>query len=265
MKFVKNDLPAELDSIEIEIFSDLHLGSKRCDYNAIKERVERVKSNDNVYAIILGDVIDNATKNSIADTYEESLTPMQQVKKAIMVFEPIKEKILGVVSGNHCFRSYKTEGVDLLYFMSSELGIADKYDMTACLLFIRFGRQVNHGKGTRNCTAGRKICYSLYMSHGSGGGSTIGGSANKLQKRGQIIDADIICVGHTHKPMTFRETMFKVDPQNNSAYEKEQVFVNASATLDYEAYAETYGLKPNSKISPVIVLDGHSKFVNVRL
>lgn len=37
MKFVKNDLSAELDNIEIEIFSDLHLGSKRCDYKAIKE------------------------------------------------------------------------------------------------------------------------------------------------------------------------------------------------------------------------------------
>lgn len=265
MKFVKNDLPAEFSTLEIEIFSDLHLGSKRCDIKTIQDRVERVKNNENVYAIIVGDVVDNATKNSIADTYEEALTPMQQVKHAVMIFEPIKDKILGVVSGNHCFRSYKTEGVDLLYFMCAELGIADKYDMTACLLFIRFGKQVNHGKAKRNCSAGRKICYSLYMSHGSGGGSTVGGSANKLEKRGQIIDADIIVQGHTHKPLTFRESFFKVDPQNNSAYPKEQVFVNSSATLEYEEYAERMGLKPNSKVSPVIVLNGQTKQVTVKL
>lgn len=265
MKFVKNDLPADFSTLEIEIFSDLHLGSKRCDIKAIQERVERVKNNENVYAIIVGDVVDNATKNSIGDTYEESLTPMQQVKQAVTIFAPIKDKILGVVSGNHEFRSYKNEGVDLLYFMCAELGIADKYDMIACLLFIRFGKQINHGKSSMNCHAGRKICYTLYMSHGSGGGATVGGNANKLEKRGNIIDADIICVGHTHKPLTFRETMYKVDPQNSSAYPKEQVFVNASATLDYEEYAERMGMKPSSKVSPVILLSGHAKQVAVKL
>lgn len=264
MKFVKNDLPAEFSTLEVEIFSDLHLGSKRCDIKTIQDRVERVKNNENVYAIIVGDVVDNATKNSIADTYEEALTPMQQVKQAAMLFEPIKDKILGAVSGNHEFRSYKSEGVDLLYFMCAELGIEDKYDMTACLLFIRVGYQINCNS-KRQCKSGRKICYSLYLSHGSGGGSTVGGSANKLEKRGQIIDADIIVQGHTHKPLTFRESFFRVDPQNNSAYPKEQVFVNASATLEYEEYAERMGLKPNSKVSPVIVLDGHTKRVTVRL
>jgi predicted phosphodiesterase len=256
MKCVKNDLPQELNKIEIEIFSDLHLGSKKCDYMSIQKRIERVKENDYVYAIILGDVLNNSTKTSVGDVYEEELTPMQQVKKATMLFEPIKDKILGVCSGNHERRSYKTEGIDLLYFMCSELGIHNKYDYCSCLLFIRVG-QTKGGKIAKNI---RQVCYTLYMTHGDGqGGRTIGGKANGLQRRGQVVDADIVVTGHTHAPLSFRDCCYQIDYQNSGVVKKEQLFVNASATLNYEEYAELYGMKPSSVLSPVILLNGTKK------
>lgn len=96
MKCVKVDLPKDHDEIKVEIFSDLHIGSKKCDYNSIRERIERVKNENNRYCIITGDVINNSTKTSVGDVYEEELTPMQQVKQAIMLFEPIKDKIIGI-------------------------------------------------------------------------------------------------------------------------------------------------------------------------
>lgn len=261
MKCIKNNLPEDLTKIEIEIFSDLHLGSKKCDYSEIKNRIERVKNNKHVYAIILGDLLNNSTKTSVGDVYEEELTPMQQVKLAVSTFEPIKDKILGVCSGNHERRSYKTEGVDLLYFMCSELGIADKYDYCACLLFIRAGYVKQRGKSADNM---RQVCYTLYMTHGDGqGGRTIGGKANGIQRRGQIVDADIVVTGHTHAPLSFRDCCFRIDYQNSSVSKKEQLFVNASATLNYEEYAELFGMKPSSKQSPVIVLNGNKKEVTV--
>ena len=257
MKCIKNDLSNRLTNIEIEIFSDLHLGSRKCDYLAIKERVERVRTNENVYAIVLGDLLNNSTKTSVGDVYEEELTPMQQVKLAVSTFEPIKDKILGVCSGNHERRSYKTEGIDLLCFMCSELGIADKYDYGACLLFIRLGHDSKHNKSGHGA---RQICYTLYMTHGDGqGGRTIGGKANGLQRRGQIVDADIIVTGHTHSPLAFRDCCFRIDYQNSGVVKKEQLFVNASATLDYEEYAELFGMRPSSSHSPVIVLNGRKK------
>lgn len=258
MKCIRNDLSESLSQIEIEIFSDLHLCSKKCDQMAIKERVKRVEENENVYAIILGDVLNNSTKTSVGDVYEEELTPMQQIKQSIMLFEPIKHKILAVCTGNHERRSYKTEGVDLLYFMCAELGIADKYDYCSCLLFIRFGRDKRKNK----CGDGaRRMCYTLYMTHGDGqGGRTVGGRANGLQRRGQIVDADIIVTGHTHAPMSFRDCFYRIDHQNSGVTKKEQLFVNASATLKYEEYAELFGMKPSSTVSPVIVLDGNKKF-----
>ena len=257
MKCIKNNLPENLSKIEIEIFSDLHLGSRKCDYKAIQERIKRVQENDYVYAIVLGDVLNNSTKTSVGDVYEEELTPMQQIQKATLMFAPIKDKILGVCSGNHERRSYKTDGVDLLYFMCAELGIPDKYDSCACLLFIRLGHHTGHARDGKNA---RQICYSLHMSHGEGqGGGTIGGKANGLQRRGQMIDADIVVTGHTHAPFSFRECFYRIDYQNSTVILREQLLVNASATLNHEEYAELQGMKPSSKQSPVIILNGTKK------
>lgn len=263
MKCIKVDLPRELEGIKIELFSDLHLGSKKCNYSEIQERIKRVKENDNVYALILGDVLNNSTKTSVGDVYEEELTPMQQVNLAIRTFEPIKDKILGICSGNHERRSYKTDGVDLLYFMASELGLSNSYDYSACLLFVRLGCDSNRVKSGKNS---RKICYSIYMTHGDGqGGRTIGGKANGLQRRGQIVNADIVITGHTHAPLSFRDCCFEVDYQNSSFHKKEQLFVNASATLDYEEYAELFGMRPSSIISPKIILSGKKKIFSAEM
>lgn len=257
MKCVKVDLSEELESIKIEIFSDLHIGSKKCNYQEISNRIDRVKNEPNTYAIILGDICNNSTKTSVGDVYEEQLTPMQQIQKAVNMFRPIEDKIIGITSGNHERRSYKTDGIDLTYFFARELDLVEYYDYCACLLFIRLGHDNRHSKIGRNS---RKFCYTLYMTHGDGqGGRTIGGKANGLQRRGQIVDADIIVTGHTHSPMSFRDCYYRVDYQNNCVVKKEQLFVNASATLNYEEYAELYGMKPSTLVSPVICLSGNTK------
>jgi len=86
-----------------------------------------------------------------------------------------------------------------MYMFASELKITDKYDYCACLGFIRFGtpsRRISHNKE-------RKVCYTIYASHGDGiGGRTAGGKANGLERRSQIVpQVDVMVVGHTH---TFR-------------------------------------------------------------
>ena len=182
---------------------------------------------------------------------------VRMVMLRTMLFGPIKDKILGVCSGNHERRSYKTDGVDLLYFMCAELGIADRYDYCSCLLFIRFGTIARYANTKKHTS---KMCYTLYMTHGDGqGGRTIGGKANGIQRRGQIVDADIVVTGHTHAPFSFRDCCYKIDYQNSGVVRREQLFVNASATLNYEEYAELYGMRPSSEQSPVIILNGTKK------
>lgn len=258
MKCIKVELPKKLETASIEIFSDLHIGSKKCNYELIKERIDKVANSENTYAIILGDLINNSTKTSVGDVYEEELSPMQQINKACAIFEPIKDKIIGITSGNHERRSYKTDGVDLMYMFARELRREAYYDYCACLLIVRLGLNKKSN--------GRQTCYSIYLTHGDGnGGRTIGGKMNGLQKRGAIVDADIIVTGHTHAPASFRDCYYRIDYGNNCVTKKDQLFVNASATLDYEEYAELYGMKPNSTKSPTIILDGKTVQASVSM
>ena len=256
MKCVKIDLPESIDDLTLEIVSDLHIGSKKYDKALVDKRIERVKSDPNCYALILGDIINNSTKTSVGDVYDEPLSPMAQISAAIELFRPIAHKTIGCVPGNHERRTYKQDGIDIVHLMCMELGISDRYSSDAALLFVRFGVS-DHDKR-------RKMCYTLYITHGDGqGGRMIGGKANGLQRRGKIVDSDIVITGHTHTPFTFREMAYAVDYQNSTVREREQVFVNASATLKYESYAELYGLPPSSVVSPRIVLDGHKRQIVV--
>lgn len=273
MKFVRNDLPAEFSTLEIEIFSDLHLGSPKCDYKLIQERIKRVQENDNVYAVLNGDIMNNSILGSVAqaDLYADPPSPQQQLDQACMLFDPIKHKILGITSGNHCRRTMKTDGIDLMYLLATKLGIADKYDYASCLLFVRFGSIINHGnphprkngdidKTKSNKKAGRKVCYTIFMTHGDGAnGRTLGAKANAVKKTAEFIDADIIIRSHTHDPFVAHNMLIRTDPQNNLAHFKDQLLVNSSATLEWEQYAEIYSMQPQSKASPRIILDGHAK------
>lgn len=261
MKPIKRYLPKDMESVKIEIFSDLHLGSPRCKYNDIKEKISRIAAEPNTYCVILGDLINNSTKTSVGDVYSEELTPMQQIQLAVETFRPIKDKILAVTSGNHERRSYKTDGIDLLYFFCSELGIPDLYDYTSVLLFLRVGKSEKI-----KTDPNRQQTYSIYLTHGDGnGGRTVGGKANGLERRGAIVNSDIVIAGHTHAPMTFRNAFYEIDYRNSCVKQKEQVFVNAGATLDYESYAELYGLRPSSLASPFITLSGKHKNIKVHL
>ena len=94
MKVIKADLPQELEELELHIFADEHIGDEHCDLEKLKERIEYVKNKPNAYCLLNGDILDNATKTSIGDTYMQEFNPMEQLQRANELFSPIKNKIL---------------------------------------------------------------------------------------------------------------------------------------------------------------------------
>ena len=248
MKAIKCDLPFA-ETIELHPMADLHIGDSMCDFKAVMERIEYIKNTPNTYCILDGDLMDTAISSSIGDTYGANLQPMEQLKQCVKIFEPIKGKILAVLPGNHENRVYKSDGVDLTEIMCSQLGIPEKYSPTTALLFIRFGRQTgkNHN---------RPPLYTAYVTHGSGGGRKEGGKVNRLADLASIVDADIYIHAHTHLPLVFKESFFRVNSGNSSVALVDKLFVNTAASLNYGGYGDKAGFKPASKRSPVIYMDG---------
>lgn len=251
MKSIRCDLPyAEV--IEIHPMADLHIGDSSCDYKLIMDRIEYIKNTPNAYCILDGDLMDTAISSSIGDTYGANLQPMEQLKQCVKIFEPIKDKILAVLPGNHEGRIYKTDGLDITEIMCAQLGIPEKYSPTTALVFVRFGRVANGRHG-------RPQLYTLYVTHGSGGGRKEGGKVNRLADLAAIVDADIYVHSHTHLPLVFKEAFFRVSGSNSSVALVDKLFVNTAAALNYGGYGDRQGFKPASKSSPVIYLTGRKR------
>ena len=259
MRAIKCDLPYA-DKIEVHPMADLHIGDAHCDYKGILERLEYIKNTTNAYVILDGDLMDTAIANSVGDTYGAALQPMEQLKHCVKLFEPIREKILAVLPGNHENRVYRSDGLDITQLMCSQLGIQDRYSPTTALLFVRFGKQT--GKGSHH---GRRQLYTIYVTHGAGGGRRPGGKVNRLEDLAGIVDADIYVHAHTHLPLVFKQSFYRVSGQNSSIALVDKLFVNTAASLDYGGYGDLQGYKPASKRAPVIFLDGHKRDMYAQL
>lgn len=258
MRAIKCDLPYA-DTIEIHPMADLHIGDAHCDYKGILERLEYIKNTPNAYVILDGDLMDTAIANSVGDTYGAALQPMQQLEHCVKLFEPIKDKILAVLPGNHENRVYRHDGLDITQLMCSQLGLQDRYSPTTALLFVRFGKRVGSN------AHGRRQLYTIYCTHGSGGGKRPGGKVNRLEDLAGIVDADIYLHAHTHLPVVMKQGFFRVSGANSSVAQVDKLFVNTAASLNYGGYGDAAGFKPASKRAPVIYLDGHKRDMYAQL
>ena len=265
MKIIKIDLPRELESVELHTFADEHIGDENSDLKRVLERIEYVRNTPNAYCIMNGDIMDNATKTSIGDTYTQVFNPMEQLAKAVALFEPIKDKILCITHGNHENRTYKKEGINLSRLIADQLGIADRYTPTSAVLFIRLGENSCGRKETNGSGKMRQVCYTLYVLHGSGGGRKEGAKAIRLADMASIVDTDIYIHSHTHLPMVMKQAYHRIDPRNSAVSLVDKLFVNTAANLNYGGYGEAQEFKPSSKDTPVIYLSGTKKSFEARL
>lgn len=257
MKVIKIDLPEELKNAEIHFFADEHIGDEHSDLNRLKERIEYVKNKPNAYCIMNGDIMENATIDSVGDTYSQTLTPLQQLQTAVELFEPIKEKILMITHGNHENRTMKKSGINLSFLIAKQLGLEDRYSPASSVLFVRLGK----GNGKDHY---RPMCYTIFALHGSGGGKE-GSVATRLANMAAIVDCDIYCHAHSHLPMTMRLGFHRIDTTHSTVQPIEKLFVNSAANLSYGGYAEFAEFKPPSRKSPVIYLSGTKKEFDARL
>lgn len=253
MRVVRAELPSVLKQAEIHVGADWHLGDPHCREDIIKQRIEEVKGKDNAFLILNGDLLNNATRHSISDIYNETEPPMKQIHRAIELLEPIKDKILAVTSGNHCLRTQRNDGIDLMEIVCREMRIEDKYSATSCLIFLKLGKSNAGGKkGAKE----RKICYTIYTLHGSGGGRKEGAKAIRLADMASIIDASVYIHSHTHLPMIMKQSSFLTCNSTLTVRKVDRLFVNTGAALEYGGYACAQEFKPASTSTPVIYLSG---------
>lgn len=252
MRAIRADLPAEHKSIELLVLADYHYADPHSDHDAIRKDIDYVNSHENAYCVLAGDLLDCALKSSLGDAYV-NLSPMEELTAMMDLLQPISHKILCAVGGNHEARHYRTNGVDMTRLLMRQLGIEDRYSPDTAVLFLRFG------KGSAGTHHSRPILYTIYLTHGSGGGRKEGGKIQRLADYAQIVDSDIYVCGHTHLPASFKTGFARPSAANNSITYCTKLYVNCAAKLSFGGYGDTGGYKVPCIDTPHILLSGEVK------
>ena len=245
----------ERKDIRIYPIADVHLGAAEHMTREWEQFCERVKD-EQAYIILGGDLINNSTRNSVSNIFDEVMRPRDQKRLMVEMLKPIRDRILCMTTGNHERRNRDVDD-DPSYDIACKLDIEDVYRENIAFLKIQIGNK--ELDGTRNPT------YLLTVTHGAGGGMLTGGAVNRAERFAYVLDGDALILGHTHKPFVTQPSKIKIDPHNNKVTLKPFKVISMTSWLQWGGYAAQKMLNPTSFCPQVITLCGTRKDITVSL
>ena len=232
-----------VEEIRIYPLGDVHIGSQEFNESQWKKWKKLVMDDENGYIIILGDMMDNGLKNSKTNSYEATMRPQEQQQWLINELRPLTEKIIGIVDGNHEYRSARDSDISPLYNVMQIIGLDHLYRENACFIKINVGEK----------RADRQYAYTMVGMHGA--------TKTKAQKFPYYIDgADIFISGHTHTAEQAFPMKLVIDPRNECVREVGMKRIVVPAFLEYGGYGLKGMYQPSdNSVIPIVKLSGTEK------
>lgn len=250
------------EDITIIPISDVHLGARECREQEFMQFINSVKDKSNVYLILGGDLINNSTRSSVSNIFEETMRPSDQKKMMAKILEPVRDKILCSVTGNHERRSGKDADDDPCYDIMCKLDIEDRHRENMAFLKIQFGEREKENGVTQK--GEYRPAYTIVVTHGAGGGQLTSGAVLRGERFGYAVDGmDALVVGHTHKPFTTVSGKVVIDSRNNLVSVKPFSVISMTSWLDYGGYAMQKMLLPSAHRLHTITLHADHKEITV--
>lgn len=235
---------SHLSELYVYPLGDLHVGAGSFQRARFEQWMSYLLNREETSMLNTGDNFNAAILGSVSDVYSETMTVRDARRFLQGAFKPLAEagRIDALGKGNHENRIYKATGDEPGEIIAENLGV--NYWNTAAVLRYLVG----------------DIEYVGFVRHGSGGGSTIGAKANRLQKqRNTFPDADFYVSGHTHTQLTFPEDVLRLNAERSALERQKQCFISSGSFLGMEAYAVENGMAPTHVGAPRIRLDGRRK------
>ena len=255
LEIIKFEIPERKD-IVIYPLGDVHLGSFCCQEEKFAALVEKIASEEDSYVVLIGDMIDNATKSAkVGVPWDNRLRPAEAKRLMANYLEPIKHKVLGCCSGNHEAGRNKDVDNDPMYDICAKLDIEDRYRPSMAFIHLRFGEKT--GSYLKNPS------YDIILAHGAGSSIYVGGSGARGERFISATDADLLISGHTHKPVDIPGARFKINPSHGRVFVEPWRYVVCSSWLDYTDYAAKAMLSPTASVEQKIILHGKKKRIDV--
>lgn len=248
----------ERKDITIIPIADVHLGARECMEQEFIAFLGTMAEKEDVYFILGGDLINNSTRSSVSNIFDETIRPAEQKRMMAKLLEPVKDKILCAVGGNHERRSGKDADDDPMYDILCKLDIEDRYRENMAFMKIQIGNS--------DCDGLRNPTYTLVVTHGNGGGALTSGAVLRGERMGYAVDgADAFIFGHTHKPFTTSPGKILIDTRNNMVSVKPFKVINMTSWIEYGGYSMQKMLLPSAHCLHTMTLCGNHKEIIVTM
>jgi len=247
MRIQSIELPQDWEFVEVFSVCDMHIGDILFNHVEFHRFIQMVLAEPNRYLIVNGDILNNNLKNSAGSAFEDVIPPSEQKKEAKRMLSPVRHRILCMNGGNHEERSMREADQDVTEDMAESLGVPYQEDQNLVKLSV----------GKR--PSGKPYVYTIYVTHGSGGGKKPGSILNSLEDLSKTITADVYVIGHAHKRIAHKAVTQHPDLRNNKVVEMEQLYVCTAGWLKYGGYPVRKMMRPQVRGAHPIVLSGTEK------
>ncbi len=241
------------DEITIIPVSDVHFGALEHAKQEWEQFCKFIAETPNIYLILGGDLINNSVRSSVANPFDELFRPREQKNRMVEYLNPIKDRVLCAVSGNHERRSMKDDDVDLTYDIMAKLDIEHLYRENMAFVKVGLGQRKEDAKRT-------ETNFVFGVTHGAGGGIFTGAAVNRNERFGNIIEGlDCLIVGHTHKGTVSKPSKIVIDRKNEKVGVKSYTVVSSVSWLNYGGYAMQKMLLPSKVADPQRIIIGGNR------
>lgn len=237
-------LPDFKGKLEIALLFDVHYGHHAHKLAKFKAYINWVLQNPNVYAIIGGDLMENAIDDGRGMSYDQETNPSNQLNDIVHLLAPIAHKILFAIPGNHEERTYKKTGIEVMEVLAGRLNVP--YFSGPVIVDI----------------LANTYRWSAHVQHGYGNSQTKGGKMNSASRpKGYTGVIHFFISGHVHDRVCECETMIVQDPINCRLQYIDQWTVVSPSFLGWEeTYAYKAGYRPPAKGGVSIELNDNGSY-----
>ena len=237
---IRHSFPNDIDIYPI---SDVHLGAVEHAEPEWQNFLKKVES-DNAYVILAGDLLNNSTRGTrFANPFDEVLRPREAKRRMVEYLEPIKDRILCVVSGNHEQRTIRDSDQDMTYDICAKLNVEHLYRENIAFMLVSCGRRNTENKALST--------FSFCVTHGTGGGIYTGAAVNRSERFGNVVEGvDCIVTGHVHKGFVSKPAKIVLDARNGVVSMKHYVVISCVSWLNYGGYAARAMMLPAQICDP---------------
>jgi len=224
VEYIEERFGTNQKEINVLMTGDWHVGSSQFDDRIVDDALKEIETRPNGRIVLMGDLINAGIMHSVSNTYEETMTPHEQIDYVVNKLEPYKHKIVAAVGSNHSNRITKEVGINPTKMIMQRLGIGEKFQKWSVVIKWAFN------KGTTDT-------FHIHGKTGSRYNRTIMKKVKDLRK---IVDVDAYFHAHVHRLLVDDTDVVKTpDQRNMKINNKRYVYVTTGSSLAYDdSYAE---------------------------